>query len=158
MLMLFLYEIGKYLLIIFLPAFEMYKRVKFHFRFGCKTAPHGDWLSCTQQEVKFDTIILLKCGEKIYNKLFVSISTQEQQEDLIKQIENSVIFTNAKTTESDLKSTISQLHPEPFNCKITMKATRKLKGVKKTYDSNKMIWLTVNNIEGLSAKRACMEY
>ena len=115
----------------------------------------GDWLSCTQPEV-FDSIILLKCGKKFIANYLFSFSTQEQHGDLIKQIENSVIFTNAKITKSDLKSTIGQLHPEPFNCKITMKATRKLKGVKFLRQEHDM--KNSKNIEGLSAKRACMEY
>ena len=73
-----------------LPHLKCIKASNFTSSLGAIPCQMGDWLSCTQPEVKFDT------------KIMFSFSTQEQHEDLIKQTKNSVIFTNAKIT-SDLK-------------------------------------------------------
>ena len=83
------------------PHLRCIKASNFTSGLGAIPCQMGDWLSCTQPEVKFDTIILLKCGGKFITNYLFSISTQEH-DDLIKQIKNFVTFTNAKITKSDL--------------------------------------------------------
>ena len=65
----------------FIPHLICIKASNFTSGLGAIPGQMGDWLSCIQPEVKFDTIILLKCGEKFITNYLFSISTQEQRFD-----------------------------------------------------------------------------